>query len=140
MLARLFICAALTLPGLLCAAPAAAPGPHLVFSEPQYSFGTIATGAVVRHTFEFRNTGTAPLVISTIGVSCGCTTPSWTKSPIKPGGVGLVNVTFNSAGKTGVQNKILTVESNSSSGPALLSLKGEVGAPVAGAKAKLAAH
>lgn len=128
MFARFLLSAALTLPGLLAAAPAAAPGAHLMFLAPQYNFGTIAPGAVVRHTFELRNTGTAPLVISTIGVSCGCTTPNWTKTPIAPGKVGLVTVTFNSAGKTGVQNKILTVESNSDTGPALLSLKGEVGA------------
>lgn len=105
------------------------PGPHLFFLAPHFSFGTIAPGAVVRHTFEFRNTGSLPLVISAIGSSCGCTTPSWTKTPVAPGRTGQISVTFNSVGKNGVQNRILTVESNSSTGPAVLSLLGEVGTP-----------
>ena len=60
-------------------------GPQIQFEEVKYDFGSIKQGDVVDHTFKFKNVGTQPLVISNIGVSCGCTTPDWTKDPIMPG-------------------------------------------------------
>ncbi|SFP72639.1 DUF1573 domain-containing protein [Hymenobacter arizonensis] len=101
-------------------------GPAIVFEESKFDFGSVAQGAVVDHTFKFKNTGTAPLVISNIGVSCGCTTPEWTKTPVMPGKTGSITAHFNTAGKLGMQNKVLTVESNAPAGSATVSLVGEV--------------
>ena len=101
-------------------------GPQIEFSEVKYDFGTIKQGDVVDHVFKFKNTGTQPLVISNIGVSCGCTTPEWTKDPVMPGKTGTISAKFNSTGKMGMQNKVLTVESNSAAGNAMVSLVGEV--------------
>ncbi|TGE18593.1 DUF1573 domain-containing protein [Hymenobacter elongatus] len=101
-------------------------GPQIQFDELKYDFGAIKQGDVVDHTFKFKNVGTQPLVISNIGVSCGCTTPDWTKDPIMPGKTGSISAKFNSAGKMGMQNKVLTVESNSAAGNAMVSLVGEV--------------
>ncbi|QDA61355.1 DUF1573 domain-containing protein [Hymenobacter jejuensis] len=103
-----------------------AAGPQIQFEEMKYDFGSIKQGDIVEHTFKFKNVGTQPLVISNIGVSCGCTTPDWTKDPVMPGKSGIVTAKFNSTGKIGMQNKVLTVESNSAAGNAMVSLVGEV--------------
>jgi hypothetical protein len=101
-------------------------GPAITFEESKYDFGSVPQGGVVDHVFKFKNTGTAPLVINNIGVSCGCTTPEWTKDPIMPGKTGSISAHFNSAGKMGMQNKVLTIESNATAGNATVSLVGEV--------------
>ncbi|WP_072008505.1 DUF1573 domain-containing protein [Hymenobacter sp. IS2118] len=113
------------------AAKAAGPvaGPAITFEESKFDFGAVAQGAVVDHTFKFKNTGTAPLIISNIGVSCGCTTPEWTKTPVMPGKTGSISAHFNTAGKLGMQNKVLTVESNSPAGSTSVALVGEVKEP-----------
>ena len=51
-------------------------------------------------------------VITGVQPSCGCTTPDWTKEPIKPGDKGEIRFSFNSNGRVGVQNKSITVTSN----------------------------
>ncbi|MGI4886799.1 MAG: DUF1573 domain-containing protein [Janthinobacterium lividum] len=112
------------------AKPAAAAvktaGPAITFEESKYDFGSVAQGGMVDHTFKFKNTGTQPLIISNIGVSCGCTTPEYTKAPVMPGKTGSIAAHFNSAGKSGMQNKVLTIESNATAGPTTVSLVGEV--------------
>lgn len=104
-------------------------GPAITFEEVKYDFGSVVQGGTVDHTFKFKNTGTAPLVISNIGVSCGCTTPEWTKAPVAPGKTGTIAAHFNSAGKIGMQNKVLTIESNATAGSTTVSLVGEVKDP-----------
>jgi hypothetical protein len=101
-------------------------GPQIKFAEDKYDFGSIKQGDIVDHVFKFKNTGTQPLVISNIGVSCGCTTPDWTKEPVMPGKMGMVSAKFNSAGKMGMQTKVLTIESNAAAGAATVTLVGEV--------------
>jgi len=113
-----------------------AAGPQIEFSEVKYDFGSIKQGDIVDHTFKFKNVGTQPLVISNIGVSCGCTTPAWTKEAVAPGKTGTISAKFNSAGKEGMQNKVLTIDSNSVGGSAQVSLVGEVKA-AATAKASM---
>ncbi|UPL47836.1 DUF1573 domain-containing protein [Hymenobacter sublimis] len=132
----LFLALSLSVMGLAAQAQTAAvkpanaqtkvAGPQIQFEEMKYDFGSIKTGDVVEHTFKFKNVGTQPLVISNIGVSCGCTTPDWTKEPVMPGKSGTVTAKFNSAGKMGIQNKVLTIESNSAGGNAMVSLVGDV--------------
>jgi hypothetical protein len=107
-------------------------GPAIVFEESKYDFGSIPQGGIVEHVFKFKNTGTAPLIISNIGVSCGCTTPEWTKDPVMPGKSGTISAKFNSAGKMGMQNKVLTIESNATAGNANVSIVGEVKEAAAG--------
>ena len=101
-------------------------GPGITFEEVKYDFGSVVQGGIVDHTFKFKNTGTAPLIISNIGVSCGCTTPEWTKEPVMPGKSGTIAAHFNSTGKMGMQNKVLTIESNAAAGSTTVSLVGEV--------------
>ncbi|MDN3687866.1 DUF1573 domain-containing protein [Cyclobacterium jeungdonense] len=103
------------------------------FEEEVFDFGTIQEGEVVEHLFTFENSGQAPLVISNIQASCGCTSPEWTKTPIKPGEEGFVKVVFNSTGKSGVQSPTVTIQANTSPNVTRLRLKGSVNRKTASA-------
>ncbi len=95
---------------------AAKNGPAITFATPEHNFGDIKQGDVVEHTFTFKNTGNQPLVIDRVEVTCGCTTPSYTKEPVMPGKTGSVTAKFNSAGKLGQQKKPITIHSNAADG------------------------
>ena len=88
------------------------PKTTIEFNETRHDFGTIKEGEKVRHAYKFKNTGTNPLLISKITVGCGCTTPSFSKEPIAPGGEGEVVIEFDSKGKEGHQEKSAIVHSN----------------------------
>jgi len=82
-----------------------------------HDFGEINEGEKVEHAFKLTNTGTEPLVITNVQVTCGCTTPKgWPRDPIAPGKKAEIVVQFNSTGKIGRQNKVVTVVSNATGG------------------------
>ncbi|MEQ8363622.1 MAG: DUF1573 domain-containing protein [Cyclobacteriaceae bacterium] len=88
-------------------------GPSIKWDNPNFDFGDLTQGERVENTFKFTNTGTAPLIITNVEVTCGCTTPKgWPRDPIPPGGHGELTVAFNSVGKYGRQNKVVKVISN----------------------------
>jgi hypothetical protein len=92
-------------------------GAAITWDENTYDFGEIIAGEKVEHTFKFSNTGTEPLVITNVQVTCGCTTPKgWPRDPIEPGKKAELAVQFNSTGKIGRQNKVVTVISNAVGG------------------------
>lgn len=95
---------------------------NIEFEESSKDFGDIFQGDKVTHVFKFKNTGTEPLVLSNVITSCGCTATEWPREPIAPGATGEINATFNSKGKMGKQNKIITVVSNSMGGSAKVSI------------------
>ncbi|MDR1813647.1 MAG: DUF1573 domain-containing protein [Tannerella sp.] len=92
-----------------------------------YDFGDVkeADGPVT-HVFKVKNSGDAPLVITKVTASCGCTTPDWTKEPIAPGKTGEVKATFDVNGRVGPFTKTISVFSNGSSGSYVLTIKGNV--------------
>ena len=92
-------------------------GPAILWEKQQHDFGDIIQGDKVHHTFRFVNTGTDPLIITNVEVTCGCTVPKgWPRDPIMPGSKGELEVLFNSSGKFGKQNKVVTVISNATLG------------------------
>ncbi len=108
---------------------AAAGGSLPVFTlreESSYDFGKIKEGEIVEKSFAFKNTGEGPLVISNISASCGCTTPEWPKDPIAPGAESTILVRFNSTGKSGPQNKTVTITANTEPAVTELYIKGIV--------------
>lgn len=105
---------------------AAAQMGKVEFEEPAFDFGQVKEGAQVKHTFILKNTGDAPVILSKVTASCGCTQPEFSKSPILPGATSEIHVTFNSEGQVGKQQKIITVQSNASNGMTTVQLKGEV--------------
>jgi len=87
-------------------------GSKIEFAQTEHDFGDIYQGDVVKHVFTFKNTGNMPLVLTNVQTTCGCTAPSWTREPVMPGKSGEISVQFNSEGKSGMQNKVITVFSN----------------------------
>jgi hypothetical protein len=100
--------------------------PVMELTEDHYDFGKIKEGDTAVHVYRFRNTGKSDLLISTVSASCGCTVPEYPKQPIAPGQAGEIKVMFLSAGKTGRQNKTITVVMNTIPNSRELLLTGEV--------------
>lgn len=90
-----------------------------------HDFGYVKEkGGDVTCWFEFKNTGTEPLIIRTARSSCGCTKPVYPKKPIAPGETGKVGVTYQPDGRRGAFDKTVTVVSNG--GTVYLRIKGNV--------------
>ncbi|WP_066225747.1 DUF1573 domain-containing protein [Formosa haliotis] len=97
--------------------------PKIEFTETEHDFGTIESKTEVETVFEYKNTGDAPLVISSITSSCGCTVPQdWSKAPLAPGETGKFTVKFNGSGANSV-TKTITVTSNTEAGKDLVKIK-----------------
>jgi hypothetical protein len=100
--------------------------PAFKFDSDTHDFGSIAQGEKVSFAFKFTNTGKTDLLIREAHASCGCTVPSFPKTPIPPGGQGTIDVTFNSEGKSGMQHKEITVVANTIPNTKVLVITGEV--------------
>lgn len=100
--------------------------PAIEFEKTEHDFGKILQGEQVSYTFKFKNVGTAPLIISSIEKTCGCTTPNYSKEPIKPGENGKITVTYDSKGHKGFQNKRLVVKSNTNPSESIIRIKAQV--------------
>jgi hypothetical protein len=62
-----------------------------------YDFGTTPVqGKPANAVFNLTNNGTTAVTITAVQTSCGCTSPSYTKEPIKPGEKGTVTLTYDS--------------------------------------------
>jgi hypothetical protein len=105
-------------------------GPKIVFKDKDK---TIDYGTTNKEddngirSFEFTNTGDAPLIITNVQSTCGCTVPSKPTEPILPGKTGKIDVKYNM--NTGPIRKTITVESNAvnvEEGRVAIKIKGEV--------------
>ena len=115
----------------LCMALAAvavfAQDPVITFEKTEHDFGKIhEEDGRVSTVFEFKNEGMAPLVLSNVRASCGCTTPTWTKEPVEPGQKGSITVTYNPNGRPGRFQKTVTITSNATEATVRVYIKGEV--------------
>ena len=98
---------------------------QVTFDQTLIDYGTIENGSDGKKTFNFKNTGTAPLVFNRIYSSCGCTIPKKPKKPIQPGESSSIDVEYDTK-RTGVFLKAITVNSNASNSNIILRIKGEV--------------
>lgn len=95
------------------------------FKETTIDYGTIEKGANGVRTFEFTNTGDAPLIVSKVSSSCGCTVPKKPKEPIMPGMSGEIEVKYDTKRVMPIR-KTITVISNAETPTVALKIKGEV--------------
>ncbi|MBS1660145.1 MAG: DUF1573 domain-containing protein [Bacteroidetes bacterium] len=75
-------------------------------------YGKIPEGQKLDVSFRFRNSGTTPLVIGQVRVSCGCTVAEQPVAPIAPGEEGWIKASFDSQGHPGTNHKSLFVTAN----------------------------
>ena len=100
---------------------AQAVGASIEFNKEVHDYGTIKNGADGSCTFEFKNTGDSPLIISNAKGSCGCTVPEWPKEPIAPGASGVIKVNYDT---------MRTITSNAVNAPdKIVFIKGNILAP-----------
>lgn len=95
------------------------------FKSETVDYGEITKGADGVRVFEFTNTGNAPLIISKVSSSCGCTIPKKPEDPILPGKTGEIQVKYDT-NRVGPIRKAITVISNSDTPTKVLKIKGEV--------------
>jgi len=105
-------------------------GPKIEFTAPDNTidYGTVSkdSDSGIR-SFEFKNTGDAPLIITNVQSTCGCTVPTKPTAPIMPGKTDKIDVKYNM--NPGAIRKTITVESNAvnyEGGKVALKIKGEV--------------
>lgn len=103
--------------------------PAFKFVEIEHDFGKIIQGESVSYEFKFTNTGKSDLLIVDVSTSCGCTVPSFPKTPIRPGDEGAIKVSFNSAGKSGFQAKNVLVVANTQPNTTMLRIKAQIVGP-----------
>ena len=103
--------------------------PEIKFIEEVFDFGKMTQGERVTHAFHFKNIGNKNLIISGANGSCGCTIPEWPKEPIKAGAEGKIDVLFNSEGKSGAQEKTVTLITNCEPATRIIKIKAEVIVP-----------
>ncbi|SMC58554.1 DUF1573 domain-containing protein [Pedobacter nyackensis] len=106
--------------------PASGEAAVMNFESGTYDFGKITQGEKVAYSYKFKNVGKSPLIILNATATCGCTVPEIPKEPVKPGEEGEIKVVFDSNGKIGMQDKVITVTSNAQPHIASLHLTGEV--------------
>lgn len=95
------------------------------FKSETVDYGEIAKGSDGIRVFEFTNTGNAPLIISKVSSSCGCTIPKKPEEPIMPGKTGEIQVKYDT-NRVGPIRKAITVISNADTPTKVLKIKGEV--------------
>ena len=82
--------------------------PVLTFDKKEHDFGEIENGTPVETVFTYTNTGKAPLVISDIKSTCGCTVPQdWSREPLEPGASSKFTVKFNGKGANKVSKTVI---------------------------------
>lgn len=99
--------------------------PEITFEETVIDYGTIEQGSEPYRTFEFKNTGGAPLIIKNAKGSCGCTVPEWPKKPILPGEVNEIKVRYDT-NRLGNFRKTVRLTTNAGEEAVVLTIKGEV--------------
>jgi hypothetical protein len=117
---KLFVVIAMVLAGFSVQAQA-----KIEFKSETIDYGNIAKGSDGIRVFEFTNTGDAPLIISNVKSSCGCTVPEKPKDPIAPGANGEIKVKYDTK-RVGPIRKTVTVYSNASEPIKALKIKGVV--------------
>ena len=90
--------------------------PVMNFNKTTHDFGVIQNGTPVETVFSYTNTGEAPLVITDIKSTCGCTVPKdWSREPLNPGESSQFNVKFDGKGANKT-SKTVIITANTQTG------------------------
>ena len=99
----------------------------LQFNEVVHNFGKFSVDdGEQKCEFRYTNTGKSAVAIYNILSSCGCTEPSWSKAPIRPGESGVIKVTYLNDQGPYPFDKTLTVYTSASEKPIILRITGVV--------------
>lgn len=96
------------------------------FRSVKRNFGFVHEGDTVKLSYEFKNIGNKPLLISDYEVECGCTVLQKPAKPISPGETYVLKATFDTHEKYDRQDRTIKVISNAVNSPSILRFKGVV--------------
>ena len=97
--------------------------PVMEFTETEHDFGEIESRQSVETVFTYKNTGNAPLIITDIKATCGCTVPQdWSREPLAVGESSQFTVKFNGTGKNNV-TKTINITANTEKGKEQVKIK-----------------
>ena len=100
--------------------------PKIEFLQVVYNYDTITQGSNGECIFIYKNIGNAPLVISKLSSSCGCTIPKYNKKPTMPNDTDTIKVKYNTS-QLGSFRKTIVVKSNAiNEATVVLTIKGVV--------------
>ena len=103
------------------------PRPIIKPVSDEHNFGSVWVGPQLKHSFTIKNEGQAPLEISAVKPSCGCTIAGEYPRRLEPGQSGEFPFAMNSSKLRGNFSKSITVTSNDPVTSSLrLTLRGEV--------------
>lgn len=94
-----------------------AKAPSLLISTYAIDFARVKKGAVIEQSFTFQNKGKLDLEIRHIQSNCSCLIATAEKKKIKPGESTSIKWVFTTSGRTGTQNKAITIYSNDPRNP-----------------------
>lgn len=86
-------------------------GPKISFTQTIIDYGEVAYGSDGERPWTFKNEGTAPLLITDVKGSCGCTVAKYPRGPIQPGREGTVKIRYDTK-RTGLFSKTATIITN----------------------------
>jgi len=112
----------------LCFSFAAMAQGVIKFEKMEHDFGRIyEQDGEVSCEFKFTNVGDAPLLVTNASAGCGCTRPTWTRTPIEPGESGVITVMYNPRNRPGTISRAVTITTNHPTEPTTrLMLRGNV--------------
>ncbi|NWG01026.1 MAG: DUF1573 domain-containing protein [Thermoanaerobaculaceae bacterium] len=93
------------------AKPPEGPQPVAEIVQKIIDFGPVPKGEKLKAVFEVKNTGQAPLEISQVRPTCGCTVANFDKT-IPPGGTGKINAEVDTSAFLGPISKAILVFTN----------------------------
>ncbi|MEK7475329.1 MAG: DUF1573 domain-containing protein [Candidatus Coatesbacteria bacterium] len=93
------------------------PDPVVWVDSDKHDWGTLSGAETVEHVFSVRNMGGAPLNITRVQTSCGCTAAVLDHQYLKPGEETRLKVTFDPRGRHGAQTRTVWIHSNDPKNP-----------------------
>ncbi|MBS1680452.1 MAG: DUF1573 domain-containing protein [Bacteroidetes bacterium] len=94
-----------------------AKAPVLTLSANAINFGNVKAGAVLEREIKFTNNGKSELIVRHAQSNCSCLSITPAGRRLKPGQEIPVKVSLNTAGRSGPQNKSITIYSNDPQNP-----------------------
>jgi hypothetical protein len=105
--------------------------PRIQVEEPIHDFGRLTAGQKREHEFLVTNAGNAPLEISQVRTSCGCTTMGDWDRRIQPGATGRIPIRFDTANFTGsIQRTVTLVTNDPRQSQMVLQVKAHIWVPI----------
>ena len=97
---------------------------EITFDRIFHDFGNVNEGEIAKTVFTFTNTSENDLYIVDARGSCGCTVPKYPKNvAIKPGETGEIEVNFDTTGRPNLQQKMVKVSANTSTGGEMMRIQ-----------------